>query len=326
MELLLHLPDGGSASFRVRPRSRVWDVIRFARKRVPCKLVELVYLVLGDEELKSHMLLSDAGVVSDSVVHVRVRCLSPEEEDKAVALLRLQRRHWHAVVRHFPAAVGSRRVVLEAVQLHDCVLQDVLPPLNSDKEIVAFALERDPLNLRYVGDEFREDRELVWKMVERDPHCYSGARGDVLKDRGMCLYAAKGGVDVFSVSKHFASDPEVAEVVCSWRPDRLTVSPLREDREFMEKMVRCNPMAYNASSRELRTDKAFAMLAISLAAPIRLQLLKELCVDGEFMISLLKTYPFYASAVLPCHRERWTKTPTSSTDGTRTDPPNLGCV
>lgn len=117
--------------------------------------------------------------------------------------------------------------------------------LKNDKKIGLMAVELNGLNLKHLSSRLQADREIVWKACENNCNSFQYACHELKENSQFILNIIGFDFDKAQFFKH--------------------ISPiLKNDREFLFKLLNKNEFTYRFFSNEFRNDKLLTLNALKI--------------------------------------------------------------
>ena len=162
---------------------------------------------------------------------------------------------------------------------NDYISKSLIRYFEKDIDIAKELINKNGLNLRFVSDVFKNNKEICKLAIQNDNNSYIYCSETIKNDPDICLYAIYNHRDNNIPFKHF--------------PDNL-----RDDREICIEALKVNGYAIMYCSKRLKNDREINKMALN-TNPLSLQFCNE---DIKQDVSLcLKAIEKNAGALIHCH-------------------------
>ena len=193
----------------------------------------------------------------------------------------------------------ERLKIIESVKLDGLSLNFAPDNFKDDKEVVLTAINQNAMAIRFASERLKNDRELVISAVNKN--------GWVLRyllnfnnDKEIVMLSLKfNGLILIVVSDILKDDEEVVFEALTHLPQidsgyermfPLISSRLKNNKEFILKVLKFDDKYYHFLSDDLKNDKEFFLTACeNIPNPTSLidNMPQELCNDSDLMVKLI---------------------------------------
>ena len=153
---------------------------------------------------------------------------------------------------------NNREVVIAAVEESGWTLKYVSKELQADKEVVMAAVKHRGISLQYVSKELQADKEVVMAAVKQYGLALQYASKELQADKDIVIAAAIKSVTALKyASIKMQKDSDVLEPLM---PKNILIGRA-DDKEFVMRKLKIQPMAFQFVSKKLQVDREVAIAA-----------------------------------------------------------------
>jgi len=212
------------------------------------------------------------------------------------------------VLKTAPESVrGDRELLAFAVQRDTAALQYATKELRSDRSFVLSLEKSCKIALRYVSENLRGDREVVLAAIRTDPSQFRYAGSLLRSDRTFVLSVLReSGLSLKYVASAFQADRDVilAAVTHCGEALKFASANFQADRGVVLAAVQDNGLALSCASLELQADHEVVLRAVERTGKALKYASAELKADRGIVLAAVKSDGWaLSSAQCPIDRE-----------------------
>jgi len=151
----------------------------------------------------------------------------------------------------------------------------------------------------YVSQELRADKEIVLKVIEKDPIMFKYASEELKADKDFILLAIKKNGMVFMfASEYIRADKEIVLKVIEEKTYMFMFASedIRADKEIILKVIENDPTMFEYVADEIMLDKEFVLQVID-KNPVCINYVSSSLLSDEEKIKILKSNSLFMNSL-----------------------------
>ena len=203
-------------------------------------------------------LLVDPARVNDWTISNLFNYVSKELQDDKEITMAVIKKDGSALKHASKKLKNNREVVIAAVEKNAYALKYVSKELQADKEVVMAAVKQRGITLQYVSKKLQADKEVVMAAVKQYGLALQYASKELQADKDIVIAAAIKSITALKyASIKMQKDSDVLEPLI---PKNILIGRA-DDKEFVMRKLKIQPMAFQFVSKKLQVDREVAIAA-----------------------------------------------------------------